>query len=249
MSMHRIAMVVAFVSTTAGALPALAAEKPQPLPDQDKRLVADSLRECPTGLERFLPGDYYYCDAARNFWSGRDGAARESLKDSAAWANKHAQYALGIMYFNGDHAEQNRALGLAWLGLANERHDPEMEAAFIDAYRKVTPEELAQANAYYAEMKPKYADTVAATRASKRFDRAYGDLFYAVNFGGSVFIDGLTGLQMSDGISQNQEQNGSTGFVVGRLLQSRKAVALAGWHESVTVGDPTLVPIAQVIKR
>ncbi|WP_052698002.1 sel1 repeat family protein [Luteibacter yeojuensis] len=248
MSMHRMAMAVAFL-VAASALPALAADKPQPLPGQDQRVVANALRECPTALERFLPGDYYYCDATRNFWSGRDDAARASLKNAAAWANKPAQYALGIMYFNGDHAEKNRALGLAWLGVANERHDPEVQAAFMDAYRRVTPEEMAQADAYYRELKATYADKVAAPRASKRFDRAYSDLFYAVNFGGSVFIDGLAGLPMSDGIDQNNPENGTSGFVIGRMLQERKATALAGWQETVTVGDPTLVPVSQVIQR
>ncbi|MGN6478887.1 MAG: hypothetical protein ACTHLF_01835, partial [Luteibacter sp.] len=208
---------------------ASAGQKPQPLPDQKAHDISEALKLCPSSLERFLPGDYYYCDAARDFWSGNDSGARESLKDAAAWANKPAQYALGIMYFNGDHAQQNRALGLAWLALAAERHNPEFEPAFVDAYKRVSPEEMAQANVYWTELKAKYADKVAAPRAKNRFDRAFNDIAWAVNFGGSIFIDGVAGLRMSDGINGGDAAYGASGFSVGRFLQGREAVALAGW--------------------
>jgi TPR repeat protein len=227
---------------------AVAGEKPQPLPDQ-KHDVSEALKLCPQALERFLPGDYYYCNASRNFWSGRDGAARESLKDAAAWANKPAQYALGIMYFNGDHAEKNRALGLAWLALAAERHNPEYEPAFVDAYSRVSPEEMAQANAYWLDLKGKYADKIAAPRAKNRFDHAYNDIAWAVNFGGSIFIDGIAGMQMTDGINGGDQTYGASGFSVGRFLQGREAMALAGWQSNVYVGDAQLVPIGEVAAR
>jgi TPR repeat protein len=226
-----------------------AGEKPKPLPDQKQSDISEALKLCPSSLERFLPGDYYYCDAARQFWSGHDGSARESLKDAAAWANKPAQYALGIMYFNGDHAEKNRPLGLAWLALAAERHNPDYEPAFVDAYQRVSPEEMAQANAYWTQLKEKYADTVAAPRAKNRFDRAYNDIAMAVNFGGSIFIDGIAGMQMTDGVYGGDAAYGASGFSVGRFLQGREAVALAGWQSNVYVGDAQLVPIGEVINR
>ncbi|MGA7438859.1 MAG: hypothetical protein WBW32_12115 [Luteibacter sp.] len=234
---------------TAGtAFSALAGERPQPLPDQKKSEISEALKLCPSSLERFLPGDYYYCEAARHFWSGNDGGARESLKDAAAWANKPAQYALGIMYFNGDHAQKNRPLGLAWLALAAERHNPQYEPALVDAYKRVSPEEMAQANAYWVELKGKYADNVTAQRAKNRFDRAYNDLSDAINFGGSIFIDGIAGMQVASA-DGGHEALGLSGFSVGRFLQSREAAALAGWQSNVFVGDAQLVPIEEVAKR
>lgn len=234
---------------TAGTSFSALAGKPQPLPDQKKSEISEALKLCPSSLERFLPGDYYYCDAARDFWSGHDSSARASLKDAAAWANKPAQYALGIMYFNGDHAEQNRALGLAWLALAAERHSPDYEPAFVDAYGRVSKEELAQANVYWLDLKKTYADAVAAPRAKHRFDRAYNDIAWAVDFGGSVFIDGIAGFRAADPINGGDQPMGVSGFSVGRLLQSREAMALAGWQSNVYVGDAELVPIGQVARR
>ena len=237
----------AFVLAVAAAtsLAAHAAQRPQPLPDQ-KSEVAKSLMPCPGGLERFLPGDYYFCSAARNFWSGHEGLAREGLKEAARWANKPAQYALGVMYFNGDHAEKNRPLGLAWLALAAERHDPSYEPTFISAYGQVTPEELALANAYWKQLKQTYADDVAAPRAERRFDREYQQIAWAINFGGSIFIDGLT-LPYGYGGSNDMPLQG--GFSLGRLLQTQKAMYFYGYDSHVFVGDAELVPIGQVASR
>src|SRR4051812_44385584 len=113
--------ITAALALAAGAIQA--ADRPAPLPNQED-VVARSLAPCPGGLERFLPGDYYFCPAARNYGRGHPGLARESLKSAARWASKPAQYALGIMYFNGARADLNRPLGLAWLAIAAERHDP-----------------------------------------------------------------------------------------------------------------------------
>lgn len=225
---------------------ALAGEKPQPLPDQ-KDVVSQSLRPCPGGLERFLPGDYYFCSAARNYWSGNEGLARESLKNAARWASKPAQYALGVMYFNGDHAQKNRPLGLAWLALAAERHDPAYEPAFISAYKQVSPEELAQANEYWKDLKGTYGDDVAAPRAERRFDREYDQIAWATNFGGSIFIDGVTVPPGVVGLSGGTPLQ--SGFSLGRLLQTQKAMYFYGYDSHVFVGEAELVPISQVAPR
>ncbi|HVI55889.1 MAG TPA: hypothetical protein VM621_12670 [Luteibacter sp.] len=239
------------VLTLAGALAATAvaanaADRPVPLPNQQKS-VADSLQPCPGGLERFLPGEYYFCSAAQNFWSGHLGLARESLKDAARWASKPAQYALGVMYFNGDHAQKNRPLGLAWLALAAERHDPAYEPSFISAYQQATPEELAQADAYWKDMKPIYADAVAAPRAGRQFDRAYHELEWAANFGGSVFIDGV--IMPPSAVASADNLPLQSGFSVGRLLQAQKAMYFYGYDSHVFVGDAELVPVSQVNTR
>jgi hypothetical protein len=223
-----------------------AAERPVPLPNQQAK-VADSLQPCPGGLERFLPGEYYFCAAAQAFWSGHTGLARESLKDAARWASKPAEYALGVMYFNGDHADKNRPLGLAWLALASERHDPAYEPAFVSAYHQASPDELAQANAYWKDMKSTYADSVAAPRAERQFDRAYHELEWAANFGGSVFVDGVFMPTSAAASADNLPLQ--SGFSVGRLLQSQRAMYFYGYNSHVFVGDAELVPVSEVNAR
>lgn len=230
------------LAVSAGA--AWADDRPQPLPDQ-KGVVAESLMPCAGGLERFLPGDYYFCSAARNYWSGNLGQARESLKSAAEWASKPAQYALGLMYFNGDRTAKNRPLGLAWLAIAAERHDPAYEPAFVSAYKQATPEELAQANVYWSQMKQKYADSVAAPRAEKRFDHEYQQLEWVSDFGGSIFVDGLT---MTAAVRPDDPGTMPTqsGFSLARLLQAQKTMYFYGYDSHVFVGNAELVPISQV---
>ncbi|MET0255424.1 MAG: hypothetical protein ABW193_06500 [Luteibacter sp.] len=241
-SLSLLALTLMMAAPAAG----FAADRPQPLPDQ-KDTVAKSLLPCPGGLERFLPGDYYFCSAARSYWSGHPGLAREALKDAAQWASKPAQYALGIMYFNGDHAEKNRPLGLAWLALAAERHDPAYEPGFVSAYKQVSPEELAQANAYWLDLKKKYADDIAGPRAERRFDREYQQIAWAVDFGGSVFIDGVTVPYGLNTLSNSMPLQ--SGFSLGRMLQTQKAMYFYGYNSHVFVGDAVLVPVSQVAPR
>ena len=242
--MKALSAIVAAATLAMAAGGVQAGERPEPLPNQDK-VVAASLEPCAGGLERFLPGDYYFCSAARSYWSGHMGLARESLKTAAEWASKPAQYALGLMYFNGDRAEKNRPLGLAWLALAAERHDPAYEPAFVSAYRQVTPEELAQADAYWAEMKPKYADKVAAPRAERRFNREYQQLAWASDFGGGIFVDGLTVPTSYDSLAPDALPTQS-GFSLTRLLQAQKTMFFYGYDSHVYVGDAELVPVGQL---
>jgi hypothetical protein len=236
-----------FVCTTAALATGCAsqASRPQPLPDQ-KINVAEQMRRCAGGLERFLPGEYYFCEATRQFWTGRDALARENLKDAAAWASKPAQYALGVMYFNGDHAEANRPLGVAWLALAAERHDPRYEPVFVSAYRALSPGEKAQADAYWNDMKTTYADDFAAARASRRFDREYQARAWATSFGASVYVDGLS---LPETYVAGTMFPGGGSFALARMLKVERDAYFAGYDTSVFVGDATMVPLSEVTSR
>lgn len=57
--------------------------RPQPLPGKDGAAAA-APQPCPQGLERFLPGDYYFCRAAQHFWSGYQEMAISALKEAAS---------------------------------------------------------------------------------------------------------------------------------------------------------------------
>jgi hypothetical protein len=228
------------------AAPAVAAwDRPQPLPGQ-KADVAELLMLCPSSLERILPGRYYMCEAQRDFWLGRQDQSMEMMRDAAAWGSKQAQYTLGIMYFNGQRTPANRPLGLAWLAIAAERHDPVYEPAFISAFRDVTPAERDQANELWKQMLPKYADRVAAKRAKTRYDREMHALADAMNFGGQLYLSGLSYGEL--GGAPADSLTGSA-FAMGRGLQSMAGNFFYGWHENVTVGDIELVPVTEAARR
>ncbi|HEY4143671.1 SEL1-like repeat protein [Pinirhizobacter sp.] len=240
------------VSLAAVVLPAVllacnaaASDRPQPLPGQ-KAEVSQALMLCPSSLERILPGRYYMCEAQRDFWLGRQDQSMEMMRDAAAWGSKQAQYTLGIMYFNGQRTPVNRPLGLAWLAIAAERHDPNFEPAFISAFRDVTPAERDQANELWRQMLPKYADRVAAKRARTRYDREMRPLEYGMDFGGQLYLSGLTFGEL--GGTPGNSMTGSA-FAAGRGLQAMAANYFYGWHENVTVGDLELVPVTEAARR
>ncbi|HVI55888.1 MAG TPA: SEL1-like repeat protein [Luteibacter sp.] len=218
-----------------------------------KAELRKTIQGCAQGLERLLPGDYYFCAAARDLGHGHNAASRERLRDAAHWASKPAQYALGLMYFNGDEGPANRPLGLAWLAIADERHDPRFEGAFVQAYTQSTPAERAQANQYWLELKEDYSDAVAGQRARRRYTNEMRNIEAASLFGGSVFIDGIT---PPDGPGFGEFNNGessrvsgSHGFAVNRSLNKAGEDFFRGMAGTVTVGEITptnLVPIGQV---
>jgi len=221
-----------------------------------KAEIRRTIQGCAQGLERLLPGDYYFCAAARDLSHGHNAASRERLRDAAHWASKPAQYALGLMYFNGDEGPSNRPLGLAWLAIADERHDPRFEGAFVQAYTQATPAERAQANEYWLTLKEDYSDAVAGQRARRRFNNEMRDIEAASMFGGSVFIDGITppdgpGFgQFNSG--ESSRVSGSHGFAVNRSLNKAGEAFFRGMAGTVTVGDVTpanLVPIGQVVAQ
>lgn len=188
---------------------------------------------CASGLERFLPGDYYFCAAARDMGQGHDSLSRERLRDAAYWASKPAQYVMGLMYYHGDVATLNRPLGIAWLALAAERHDRRFESAFAEAYASASPEERAQANTYWLKMREEYGDRVAGLRAKRRFEAEMHNVTAMSGNGGSVEATGMGPMRQ---------------FAFLRKMTDRGDEFFSGLEGTVTVGDGqmSLVPVGKL---
>jgi len=247
---------VALAALCAMTGPVFAKDTASASSEEAKAEIRHTIQGCAQGLERLLPGNYYFCAAARDLGHGHNARSRERLQDAAHWASKPAQYALGLMYFNGDEGPQNRPLGIAWLALADERHDPRFEGAFIQAYQQASPAERAAANTYWLSLKEEYSDEVAGRRARLRYTNEMRNIEAASLFGGSVFIDGIT---PPDGPGFGQFNNGessrvsgSHGFAINRSLAKDGEEFFRGMAGTVTVGEVTptnLVPIGQVVAQ
>ncbi|MET0934622.1 MAG: SEL1-like repeat protein [Luteibacter sp.] len=224
-----------------------------------KAEIRKTIQGCAQGLERLLPGDYYFCAAARDIGYGHDSRGRERLRDAAHWASKPAQYVLGLMYFNGDEGPANRPLGIAWLALAAERHDPRFEPSFVEAYQRASPAEREQANAYWQELKEDFADTTAGVRARRRYLAEMRNIEAASMFGGDVFIDGITppsgpaadGVFNGPGGGVGNRTSSQHGFAVTRTFQKAGDTFFRGMVGTVTVGEVqgNLIPIGQTVAR
>lgn len=220
--------LVAAGALQAGPLPAPAAgNAPKEAPIQ-----------CNDALYRFLPGEVNFCLAARQRQRNDAIGTLELLKLAAGWGSKKAQYALGLMYFNGELVPVNRPLGLAWLGLAAERGDRVYSAVFASAYGKATAIERQQAQARYAALLPVYADAVAARRAQRRFDREMHQLTRFEPYPSGLCIAGITGGAFVD---QNNPVCPSSPVAITELNRIGD-LYFEGWVGHVSVGALQPVP-------
>ncbi len=179
------------------AMPAASASEPQTAQAPAPTEPADGkIYFCIEGLERILPGDYYACRAKYHFQREHYWRAISMLEESAYWANKTAQYTLGVIYFNGDtHGiPANRPLGIAWLALAAERKDPLYARAYVVARAHSTPEEIQAATGLWLKMRQKYGDSIAGLRALRRFNHEIVPLEEAANSGGLSYLSGYSPL-------------------------------------------------------
>jgi hypothetical protein len=200
------------------------AETPQDIPLDDKDI------HCPTALEPILPGDYYACEARAAY--GREDYPKmiEMLQDSAYWANKDAQYSLGLAYFNGDMPEipQNKPLGLAWLAFAAERKNSQYQLPYASARAKSTQQEILKASQLWRQMRQKYGDSVAAPRAIRRFNHGIQPIDDAARDGGIVYLQGFSPYSES-------------AFSVANKLHDEAAADFDSYHGTVVVGKPKWV--------
>lgn len=202
--------------------------------------------DCPQGLEQLLPGIYYYCAGARDLARGHYASGLSLLRVAAAWGSKPAQFTLGVAYFNGDVAAQNRPLGLAWLGLAAERDDPAYQAVFQSAWRRSTPTEQARANGLWKSMLPRYRDAHAGARAQRHYRYLRGQMVTGQAYGGRWCISGLTGNGMARARGAGALDPDSTevscageasGDLLVRKLDAYAATLFEGMEGRVTVGS------------
>jgi len=182
-----IAAIVAL--PVAAATEASNAQTPAPAKTDDGKIYG-----CIMGMERILPGDYYACRARYHFQRKHYRSTVESLEESAYWANKDAQYSLGLMYFNGDTPgiPANRPLGIAWLALAAERKNPVYVQMYAAARAQSTADENKAAGQLWQKMRLKYGDKVAGLRALRRFNHEIEPLEDAANSGGILYLNGYS---------------------------------------------------------
>ena len=120
---------------------------------------------------RAFPGNYF-AQVATFYLDKKDyRQAIDMFELAGYWANKVAQYNVGVLYFNGiGDIPPDRIRGTAWLGIAAEQRGDLASGALQSAYEKLTPEERTAAGRLFAELDKKYGDAVALRRATRHFE-------------------------------------------------------------------------------
>lgn len=237
-------LVLVTAGTSLAAYSPPAATAPPPAREgfsQDRTLEEVSQSYCATGLERFLPGSYYYCVARRELAKGNQARSTAALMDAAKWGSKQAQFLLGIGYLKGDNAPQDRARGLAWLALAAERKDVVYLGVLKSAMAQASDEERTRADQLYRHLLGIYGDEVAAVRAERRYRRERDALMRGEAYGAQICIDGLNATRPPAARQDDPDQSfcpsRSPVWLVARQVDERAAELFQGWMGHVTVGD------------
>lgn len=118
------------------------------------------------------PGTQFLERGNMFFRQGDYEAAVGNFKLAAHWADKLAQFNLGMMYVNGDGVDRDPLLGWAWIKLSAERGYPKNAAVATDIWNQFTDEHRKVAREILeSELKPRYGDEVAIPRTSNEMKR------------------------------------------------------------------------------
>ena len=122
----------------------------------------------------YLPGKYYERVALEDLRHKDYTGALNAYQRAAYWGNKVAQYNLGEIYLHGmGRIRADPARGVAWLGLADEEHQPDYDKALVRAYKALKPEERKRAEGLWKELQATYSDKLTLARATQTFENAY----------------------------------------------------------------------------
>jgi TPR repeat protein len=135
---------------------------------------SDSFASDPSITIKYLPGKYYEQRAQDAVTHKNFRQALDMYEKAAWWGNKYAQYDIGMLYIHGaDGVPVDKVRGTAWLGIAAQKHTPDVDKALGEAYGSLDASQKAEAGALWKKLKVDYDDKVTLDRASKKFNAQY----------------------------------------------------------------------------
>lgn len=118
------------------------------------------------------PGNRYLVEASRSYRARQFVSAKSKFTAAARWADKLAQFNLGVMNYHGHGVAQDSARAWAWLTLAAERGYPEMVEMADLVYEELTAAQKVRGRRILeSELLPEFGDAVAIERTAQRMDR------------------------------------------------------------------------------
>lgn len=115
------------------------------------------------------PGTPSYVKGAEAYEAGRHWQAMQHFLAAAHWADKMAQFNLGVMHFNGEGVESDHARAWAWFELAAERRYPQMVEMAERIWAQLTLQQRERGREILEkELLPDYGDEVAVPRTARR---------------------------------------------------------------------------------
>ncbi len=122
--------------------------------------------------DEHTPGARHMQQAQRAYRANMHYSAYQNYRAGARWADKFAQFNVGVMYLRGEGADFNPARGWAWIKLSAERGYPQMVEMADDLYALLDDEQRRRGREIYEEeLLPDFGDEMAVDRTADRMDR------------------------------------------------------------------------------
>lgn len=139
-------------------------------------VLAEDAVERDTGLgvgySEHVPSAWEMRQGRQDYEAGNYMGAFWHYTNAAVWADKFAQYNIGVMYLRGEGVEFDPVRGWAWLELAAERGYPEMVLAANDLYRMLDEAQQREGRRILEEeLLPDYGDAVRIKPTARRMER------------------------------------------------------------------------------
>ncbi|MEE4329953.1 MAG: hypothetical protein V2J10_03745 [Wenzhouxiangella sp.] len=110
--------------------------------------------------------------ARRAYRAGWYFSAYHHYLSAARWADKFAQFNVGVMYLRGEGVDFDAGRGWAWIKLSAERGYPDMVRMADDLHAMLDETQRQQARSIYErELLPEYGDAVRIPVTAERMER------------------------------------------------------------------------------
>lgn len=138
-------------------------------------LAQDAVERDPdlgVGYSEHIPSAWEMRQGRQDYQSGNYTGAFWHYMNAAVWADKFAQYNIGVMYLRGEGVEFDPVRAWAWLELAAERGYPDMVLAADDLYRLLDEEQQREGRRILEDdLLPDYGDAVRIKATARRMER------------------------------------------------------------------------------
>ncbi|NBB68752.1 MAG: hypothetical protein GVY33_00285 [Alphaproteobacteria bacterium] len=139
-------------------------------------LAAPGSASSPFDVAEHTPGYTLNSEGQRAYEQGRFFDARHRFERAAYWADKLAQYNLGVIYYRGDGVDRDPARAWAWFELSAERGYPEFVDTAEAVWLELEESGRRRARDIHAELLPRYGDASAVDRTAERMRRERMDI-------------------------------------------------------------------------
>ncbi|NBB92619.1 MAG: hypothetical protein GVY32_05555, partial [Gammaproteobacteria bacterium] len=113
------------------------------------------------------PGNKHLSEAMDSYEAGQYGSALMKFKTAARWADKLAQFNVGVMYLNGQGTEADLARAWAWFELAAERNYPSMTETADRLWSMLDESQRVRARSILEDdLRDRFGDAVAVPRTA-----------------------------------------------------------------------------------